>query len=182
SHIINQAQYNRLNNYLDDAQEKGAVITTIGDVEKIDGRSFLPRLLTNVTDDMQVMQEEIFGPILPIIGYDKIEEPLNYIQTRPRPLALYVMSLDKQLVKNISQKTHSGGLAVNDTIMHVAADDAPFGGIGDSGVGSYHGIEGFQTFSHAKTILDTPNWLPRARLLLKHKKWMLKILSHKFMI
>ncbi|RYU67312.1 coniferyl aldehyde dehydrogenase [Aliivibrio finisterrensis] len=181
SHIINQAQYNRLNNYLDDAQEKGAIITAIGDVEKIDGRSFLPRLLTNVTDDMQVMKEEIFGPILPIIGYDKIEEPLNYIQARPRPLALYVMSLDKQLVKDISQKTHSGGLAVNDTMMHVAADDAPFGGIGDSGVGSYHGIEGFQTFSHAKTILNTPNWLPRARLLLKHKKWMLKILSRKFM-
>ncbi|MDD9174746.1 coniferyl aldehyde dehydrogenase [Aliivibrio finisterrensis] len=181
SHIINQAQYNRLNNYLEDAQEKGAIITAIGDVEKIDGRSFLPRLLTNVTDDMQVMKEEIFGPILPIMGYDKIEEPLNYIQARPRPLALYVMSLDKQLVKDISQKTHSGGLAVNDTMMHVAADDAPFGGIGDSGVGSYHGIEGFQTFSHAKTILNTPNWLPRARLLLKHKKWMLKILSHKFM-
>lgn len=181
SHIINQAQYDRLLAYLDDAQEKGAKITAIGEIKDQQGRSFLPHLITNVTEDMRVMQEEIFGPILPIIGYDDIEEALSYIQARPRPLALYIMSLDKKLVKDISQRTHSGGLAINDTIMHVAADDAPFGGIGDSGMGSYHGIEGFRTFSHAKTILNTPNWLPRARLLLKHKKWMLKILSRKFM-
>lgn len=181
SHIINQTQYDRLMVYLDDAQEKGAKITAIGEMKGQQGRSFLPHLLTNVTEDMRVMQEEIFGPILPIIGYDDIEEALSYIQARPRPLALYIMSLDKALVKDISQRTHSGGLAINDTTMHVAADDAPFGGIGESGMGSYHGIEGFQTFSHAKTILNTPNWLPRARLLLKHKKLMLKVISRKFM-
>lgn len=130
---------------------------------------------------MLVMQEEIFGPILPIIGYEAIEEAFDYIKKRPRPLALYVMSSDKLLIKQIIENTHSGGVAINDTMMHVAADDAPFGGIGDSGMGSYHGIEGFITFSHAKTVLSTPTWLPRARLLLKHKKSMLKVLGLKFM-
>ncbi len=179
--IINQSHYDRLTTYLDDAEKKGAVIIEVAVEDKSVEHSFLPRLLTNVNDDMQVMQEEIFGPILPIIGYDDIEEVFAYIQTHHRPLALYVMSSDKQLIKLISQKTHSGGMAINDTIMHVAADDAPFGGIGDSGMGSYHGVEGFKTFSHAKTQLITPKWLPRARLLLKYKKWMLKILRYQFM-
>lgn len=181
SHIINQAQYDRLTRYLEDAQEKGAKITAIGETGKTQGRSFLPHIVTNVSDEMLIMQEEIFGPILPIIGYENVEEAIRYIQKRPRPLALYIMSLDKEMIKHISQNTHSGGMAINDTTMHVAADDAPFGGIGDSGMGSYHGIEGFKTFSHAKTVLSTPKWLPRARLLLKHKKWMLKLLSRQFM-
>ncbi|PQJ89563.1 coniferyl aldehyde dehydrogenase [Aliivibrio sifiae] len=181
SHIINQTQYDRLTRYLEDAEGKGAKITSIGEPEKTQGRSFLPRIVTNVNDDMLLMKEEVFGPILPIIGYQHIEEAISYIQDRPRPLALYIMSLDKELIKKISQNTHSGGIAINDTTMHVTADDAPFGGIGDSGMGSYHGIEGFKTFSHAKTILSTPTWLPRARLLLKHKKLMLKLLSRQFM-
>jgi coniferyl-aldehyde dehydrogenase len=181
SHIINQTQYDRLTRYLEEAEGKGAKITSIGEPEKTQGRSFLPRIVTNVNDDMLLMKEEVFGPILPIIGYQHIEEAISYIQDRPRPLALYIMSLDKELIKKISQNTHSGGIAINDTTMHVAADDAPFGGIGDSGMGSYHGIEGFKTFSHAKTILSTPTWLPRARLLLKHKKLMLKLLSRQFM-
>ena len=181
SHIINQAQYDRLTRYLEDAQEKGAKITAIGGTEKAQGRAFLPHIVTNVSDEMLIMQEEIFGPILPIVGYENVEEAMSYIQKRPRPLALYIMSSDKEIIKNISKNTHSGGMAINDTTMHVAADDAPFGGIGDSGMGSYHGIEGFKTFSHAKSVLTTPKWLPRARLLLKHKKWMLKLLSSKFM-
>ena len=181
SHIINQAQYDRLARYLEDAEGKGAKITSIGEPEKVQGRSFLPHIVTNVSDEMLIMQEEIFGPILPIIAYQHIEEAISYIQNRPRPLALYIMSLDKAMIQNICQNTHSGGVAINDTTMHVAADDAPFGGIGDSGMGSYHGIEGFKTFSHAKTILTTPKWLPRARLLLKHKKLMLKLLSRQFM-
>lgn len=180
SHIINQTQYDRLTHYSQDAQNKGATIISIGESSNDQGRLFLPQLMTNVSDEMLVMQEEIFGPILPIIGYDNVDEAITYIQAHPRPLALYIMSNDKEMIQNIIKQTHSGGVAVNDTMMHVAADDAPFGGIGDSGLGSYHGIEGFKTFSHAKTTLQTPKWLPRSRLLLKHKKWMLKLLSIKF--
>lgn len=180
SHIINQAQYDRLISYLVDAKNKGATVTEVEPLSQTEGRLLLPHLVTEVTDDMLLMQNEIFGPILPILGYDNIEETIHYINQRSRPLALYVMSSDKSLIDYIVKYTHSGGVAVNDTMMHVAADDAPFGGVGDSGMGSYHGIEGFLTFSHAKTVLSTPKWLPRSRLLLKYKKGMCKLLSRQF--
>ena len=110
--------------------------------------------MTGVTDDMLLMQSEIFGPILPIIGYKELGEAISYINDRPRPLALYIMSFDKTTQEELLNKTHSGGVCINDTIFHVAADDAPFGGIGDSGMGHYHGKEGFLTFSKAKTVLS----------------------------
>ncbi|MFA0070036.1 aldehyde dehydrogenase family protein, partial [Vibrio breoganii] len=105
-------------------------------------------------DDMVAMQEELFGPILPIVPYDSIEEAINYITARERPLALYLMSHDKQTQDLFLSSTHSGGVCINDSLVHVAAEDAPFGGIGPSGMGHYHGIEGFKTFSHAKTVLS----------------------------
>jgi coniferyl-aldehyde dehydrogenase len=102
---------------------------------------------------MLLMQGEIFGPLLPIIAYNKLDEALGYINQRARPLALYFMSFNEQTQKHILDHTHSGGVCINETIFHVAADDAPFGGIGDSGMGHYHGKEGFMTFSKAKTVL-----------------------------
>ena len=100
------------------------------------------------------MQQEIFGPILPIISYEDISETIDYINERARPLALYIMSFDTETQQHLLNQTHSGGVCINETIFHVAADDAPFGGIGDSGMGQYHGKEGFLTFSKAKTVLS----------------------------
>ncbi|MCL4132363.1 UNVERIFIED_CONTAM: hypothetical protein GTU68_053354 [Idotea baltica] len=152
--IINQRQYARLLAMIDDAKQKGAtVISATPHVIDSNNRKLPTQLLVNVNPDMQVMQEEIFGPLLPIIGYKSINEAIDYINSKERPLALYIMSFDSSVQQSILQHTHSGGAAINETIFLVAADDAPFGGIGLSGMGHYHGKEGFMTFSHAKTVL-----------------------------
>jgi len=154
ANVVNEAQHTRLLSWLDDAQAQGATIVP-ADGQEIDrqSRNLATQLVTGVTDDMLLMQQEIFGPILPVIGYDRLDEALSYINERPRPLALYIMSLDKATQTKILQHTHSGGVCINDTVFHVAAEDAPFGGVGASGMGHYHGKEGFLTFSKAKTVL-----------------------------
>jgi coniferyl-aldehyde dehydrogenase len=98
------------------------------------------------------MQEEIFGPVLPIVTYDGIEEAIRFIQERPHPLALYVFSRDKELVKQVLDQTASGGVAVNETLLHCVQEELPFGGVGQSGMGAYHGEAGFRTFSHARAV------------------------------
>ncbi|MGL5395557.1 MAG: coniferyl aldehyde dehydrogenase [Shewanella sp.] len=152
--IINARQFDRLMAVLEDAKTKGAKIISASN-EAIDSqnRKIPTQLITQTTEDMLLMQEEIFGPLLPIIGYDTLDEAISYINLRARPLALYVMSFDEANQQKILQQTHSGGVCINETVFHVAADDAPFGGIGPSGMGHYHGKEGFLTFSHAKTVL-----------------------------
>ena len=120
----------------------------------VDGaRRLVPHLLTEVPGHCQLMQQEIFGPLLPLVPYDSIEEAIAYVAARPRPLALYLMSLDPALQHRLIRETHAGGMAINECLFQVAADDAPFGGIGPSGMGHYHGHEGFLTFSKAKTVL-----------------------------
>lgn len=153
--IINTRQFDRLMTVLEDAKAKGAQVISATD-EAIDSqhRKLATQLITNTSEDMLLMQEEIFGPLLPIIGYDCLDEAIQYINQRARPLALYVMSFDEKSQQKILQQTHSGGVCINETVFHVAADDAPFGGIGPSGMGHYHGKEGFLTFSHAKTVLS----------------------------
>lgn len=153
--IINTRQFDRLMTVLEDAKAKGAQVISATD-EAIDSqhRKLATQLITNTSEDMLLMQEEIFGPLLPIIGYDSLDEAIQYINQRARPLALYVMSFDEKSQQKILQQTHSGGVCINETVFHVAADDAPFGGIGPSGMGHYHGKEGFLTFSHAKTVLS----------------------------
>lgn len=153
--IINQRQFDRIITVLDDARSKGALITSANG-EAIDSktRKIPTQLLSQVNDEMLVMQEEIFGPLLPIIEYDDLTQAINYINQRPRPLALYIMSFDTTAQQRILSHTHSGGVCINETVFHVAADDAPFGGIGPSGMGHYHGKEGFLTMSHAKTVLS----------------------------
>ncbi len=155
--IINKDQYRRLNHLLSDAKDKGAnVIPCIDETLATDKQSSLRKLpltlIANTKDDMLVMQQEIFGPILPIIAYDDITEVLNYINSRPRPLALYIYSFNKSFQQKILVNTHSGGVCINEASLHVANDDLPFGGIGASGMGQYHGEEGFKTFSHQKTV------------------------------
>lgn len=154
SFIVSERHRQRLSALLDDARAKGAQCVSACPIEpqQLNTRAWPTQLLTKVSDDMQVMQQEIFGPILPIVGYDNIEQALDYINQRPRPLALYLMSEQTALQQRVMQHTHAGALSINETLMHVAVDDAPFGGVGASGMGHYHGVEGFREFSHAKTV------------------------------
>lgn len=149
--IINDRQLARLNRYLTDARDKGAKLISL--FHEGQGRRMPFSLLLNVNDDMTVMQDEIFGPILPIVPYGRIEQAFDYINQRPRPLALYYFGYNKAEQQRVLEQTHSGGVCLNDTLLHVAQDDMPFGGIGASGMGHYHGHEGFLTFSKAKGVL-----------------------------
>ncbi|MDY7562346.1 coniferyl aldehyde dehydrogenase [Pseudomonas sp. 10B1] len=148
--IINERQLARLNRHLTDASSKGAKVIPL--FNESQGRRMPFSLLLNVRDDMTVMQDEIFGPILPIVPYSSIDQAFAYINQRPRPLALYYFGYNKAEQQRVLEQTHSGGVCLNDTLLHVAQDDMPFGGIGASGMGHYHGHEGFLTFSKAKGV------------------------------
>ena len=150
--IIHQKHFHRLTNLL----KCGKVI--IGGETKPEELYIAPTLLDNVSLEDAVMQDEIFGPILPIIEYTDINEAITLINSRPKPLALYLFSQNKNLQKRILQETSSGGVCINDTVMQVAVSSLPFGGVGDSGMGSYHGKASFNTFSHYKSVLQ--NSLP----------------------
>jgi coniferyl-aldehyde dehydrogenase len=153
SAIINERQLARLNRLLDDAREQGAQVVDLYPDEPRQGRHLPPHLLLQVHDGMQVMQDEIFGPLLPLVPYDRLDDALAYINQRPRPLALYYFGYDKGEQARVLRDTHSGGVCLNDTLLHVAQDDLPFGGVGPSGMGHYHGHDGFLTFSKAKAVL-----------------------------
>lgn len=152
--IINERQYQRLQGYLTEAREKGARVVEVNPQnEDLSGTRKMPfTLVLDASDDMKVMQEEIFGPILLVIPYDGLANAIQYINDRPRPLALYYFDWNASNAQRVLQETHSGGACINDSVFHVAVDDIPFGGIGNSGMGHYHGHEGFLTFSHAKGI------------------------------
>lgn len=177
--IISPAHYRRLLGYLEQAQQQGAKITKPLEQNQQDAEKHRMGLhiVTHVTDEMQLMQEELFGPILPIMSYDKLDDALNYIRLRHHPLAVYILGQDKQAQQYIIKQTLSGTVAVNDTLIQVAADDVPFGGVGHSGMGHYHGKEGFLTFSHAKNTLVSGSFNPRIGLLLKQNKLLIKVLK-----
>jgi coniferyl-aldehyde dehydrogenase len=152
--IINERQYNRLQGYVSDAKEKGASVTPLNNAnEDFSGTRKIPlTLITNTTDDMVVMQDEIFGPLLPILTYRNLNEAIEYINDNPRPLALYLFSHKGSEQEFVLENTHAGGVSINDCLTHLAQDDMPFGGVGDSGIGAYHGKEGFLSLSHAKSV------------------------------
>jgi len=152
--VVNPRQYLRLQGYLQDAEAKGARLLPINPAnEDLSATRILPpTLVLDVNDDMKLMQDEIFGPLLPIVPYDDLNAALDYIADRPRPLALYYFGYDKAEQQRMMEQTHAGGMCINDTIFHVAQDDMPFGGIGASGMGHYHGHEGFLTLSKAKSV------------------------------
>lgn len=153
--IITDRQKSRLERNLEDAASKGADLLTINPAgeDLTDTRKLPMTLILGATDEMMVMQEEIFGPILPVIPYDLIEDAIAFVAARPRPLALYYFDWNKGRSDYLLANTHSGGACVNDTMSHVMSDDIPFGGIGPSGIGHYHGEEGFRAFSHAKGVV-----------------------------
>lgn len=155
--VINQQHYARLQALLDDAKAKGGVVVDAGQGTAVsdEGRRMLAtQLVLGATSLMRIMQEEIFGPLLPVIGYDSLDQAIEYITSHPKPLALYIMSLDRGIQRKVLDHTHSGGVCINDSVLHVCADDAPFGGVGPAGMGRYHGREGFETFSNPRTVLS----------------------------
>ncbi|MBB5319720.1 coniferyl aldehyde dehydrogenase [Marinobacter oulmenensis] len=154
--IVNDRQYQRLQGYLDQASDLGAELITLNPGnEDLTGTRKLPLTLAlNTGPEMALMQDEIFGPILPVIGYRTLDDAMRYINERPRPLALYFFGYDREQQQHVLGNTCSGGVCINDSLMHVAQDDLPFGGVGNSGMGHYHGHEGFLTFSHHRAIFS----------------------------
>lgn len=151
--IVNDRQFRRLSACLEDARQKGATLHTLHE-EPTDAerRRLSPVAVTGVADDMRIMREEIFGPILPVVGYGSIEEAIAYVNARPRPLALYYFGAADARLDAVLERTVAGGVTVNNTTFHVAQEDLPFGGVGPSGMGHYHGQAGFDTFSKLKPV------------------------------
>lgn len=153
THIINARQFDRLQSLLQEAQERGASVVRLGkDSPDKETRFMPPYLIHRLPEDCKLLDEEIFGPLLPIVEYENLQQALDYIAGKDRPLAAYFFSDDKTQTDKLLMQTISGGACVNDTIYHVAQDNLPFGGIGPSGMGAYHGKTGFDEFSHFKGV------------------------------
>jgi coniferyl-aldehyde dehydrogenase len=152
--VIDDKAFARLTAVLQDASDKGAeAVNLLGaDQPNPDTRKMPPHLVLNPNDDMKIMQDEIFGPLLPIKAYDDLDEVIDYINRNERPLALYLYSNDKAVQDKVIHNTLSGGVCLNDGMLHVAQHDMPFGGIGNSGMGHYHGEEGFNEFSKLRPV------------------------------
>jgi len=157
--IVNERHYKRVVGLLDEARQRGARIVEANPAgETLDPaqRKLAPTLVIGAPDDSAVMQDEIFGPVMPVVPYSRLEDAIAYVNARPRPLALYYFDRDGERTRKVLSETTSGGACVNDTLLHVGQDDLPFGGVGPSGMGSYHGPEGFYTFSHKKAVMFQP--------------------------
>ena len=153
--VIADAHYARLQELLDDAEAKGATIRVAGDDDKqqlAKERRIPLTVVTDVNEDMRIMQEEIFGPLLPVVAKESLDEQIDYVQDHDRPLALYLFTRDDGAKDRVLLETHAGGVTVNDTMWHIAQKELPFGGVGPSGMGAYQGEKGFETFSHMKSV------------------------------
>ena len=159
--IINEGQYRRLRAHLDDARARGLQVIALAEVDETRAEAehlLPPTLVLDPGDDATVMQDEIFGPILPIRGYASLDDAIAHVERHDRPLALYPFSHDRATVERILGRLVAGGVTVNDTLLHFAATDLPFGGIGPSGMGQYHGEAGFETFTKAMPVLWQARW------------------------
>lgn len=155
--IINDKQHSLLQALIDDAAAHGATVIQVGERPEdaaLRPHTLAPTVVLNVTDEMNIAHEEIFGPILPVFTYRTIDEAIAYVNDRPRPLALYYFGARDAQRRRVLDRTTSGNVTINGTIMHVGQDDLPFGGIGASGIGKYHGSEGFRALSHPKGIFQ----------------------------
>lgn len=180
SSIINERHRNRIRRLLDDARAKGARVITVNpacETEPVDGAKILPKLIFGATDTMAVMQEEIFGPLLPVLTYQHIEEVVAYVNAHDRPLALYWFGRDARARDHLLNNTISGGVCINDCMRQVSQDDAPFGGVGASGMGSYHGETGFLTFSKERSVYHRSNFNPMMMLAPPYSDGMERLLS-----
>ena len=154
--IINERHFDRINHLLDDAKEKGAHVEQINpsneDFTQQEFYKIPPTIVTNVTDDMKIMSEEIFGPVLPVLEYENISEAIATVNSKDRPLGLYYFGTDKSEENNILNNTSSGGVTINNVVGHIQQNDLPFGGVGPSGMGRYHAQDGFKNFSNPRAV------------------------------
>jgi coniferyl-aldehyde dehydrogenase len=161
--ILNEHHYRRLRDLVDAARREGAEVITINPAnETCDeaNRVFPPVLLFDAPRTSRVMQEEIFGPVLPVVLYGQVDEAIDYVNDRPRPLALYYFDHDSSRVRDVLRRTTAGGVTINDCVYHLGQPSLPFGGVGPSGMGHYHGFDGFETFSKKKGVLLQSRWTP----------------------
>jgi aldehyde dehydrogenase (NAD+)/coniferyl-aldehyde dehydrogenase len=163
--IISAQHFERLQRLADGARAVGAQLHPLTDAAADPlTRHFPPVAVTNAPSDCALLQEEIFGPLLPLIPYDTLDDAIRWINARPRPLALYLFADDAATIDRVTRETIAGGMAVNETLLHLACENLPFGGVGASGMGAYHGHEGFMTFSKMKPVLtqarlNARNWV-----------------------
>lgn len=179
--IVDDARFIHLSRLLDDAVARGAQVVVGGQTDRSQ-KYIAPTVLTNVDLKAEIMQEEIFGPILPVFEYSALDEPIQRIQSNGKPLALYVFSQDRQNIETILNRTSAGGTAINNVVVQLTNPNLPFGGVGESGLGNYHGPFGFKAFSHERAVmrqtwLDTfknlyPPYSPRVQRMLDFvTKW-----------
>ncbi|UPG90617.1 coniferyl aldehyde dehydrogenase [Luteibacter aegosomaticola] len=178
--IINERHKARLEGYLDDAVAHGASVRALNPSnEALDGRRMAPTVVLGATDDMAVLREEIFGPILPIVPYGRLDDAIAYVNAHPRPLSLYYFGNGRADQEHVLANIVAGGVTLNDTVVHLTQDNLPFGGIGPSGMGAYHGYDGFKTFSHARAVYRQSRFDITAMLRPPYGKTIERLLSFK---
>ena len=161
SWIVNDRHCARVSALLADAREKGATVVPCADYDfSRNGRQMPLHIVTDCTSEMRIMNEELFGPILPVVPYDSLDDAIRFVNAGDRPLAMYCFGHNAAERKSLLSRTHAGGVTVNDWGWHVVNHDAPFGGVGNSGMGTYHGVEGFRELSHAKTVFKRQRFFP----------------------
>ena len=173
--IINEKHFDRICGLLD----KDKIV--LGGRYSRESLQLEPTVMDHVTWEDAVMQEEIFGPIMPILTFDSFDEIYSMLAGKPKPLALYLFSEDKQRIKEVTERCSYGGGCINDTIIHLATSEMGFGGVGESGMGSYHGKDGFETFSHTKSIVDKKTWMDLPMRYQPYKKELYGKLLHLFL-
>ena len=161
THIVSDGHYVRLRNAVMEVRARGARVVEINPANEscsASNRVFAPTLVFGAGEDTVLMRDEIFGPVLPVVSYDSLDDAIAYVNARPRPLALYYFDEDRGRVKSVVERTTSGGVTINDVLYHIAQHNLPFGGVGPSGMGHYHGRAGFRTFSKRKGVMVQRRW------------------------
>jgi acyl-CoA reductase-like NAD-dependent aldehyde dehydrogenase len=173
--IINEKHFERLCGLMDSNK-----IVSGGTVNR-DTLQIAPTVMDNITWDDAVMQEEIFGPIMPVLTFDTFDEVYSLLADKPKPLALYLFSEDKRRIREVTERCSYGGGCINDTIIHLATSEMGFGGVGESGMGAYHGKDGFDAFSHTKSIVDKKTWMDLPMRYQPYKRGLYGRLLHMFL-
>lgn len=176
--MISKKHFDRINDLVKDAFDKGAIVNWGGETDER-SHTIYPVLLTKIPAEAKVMQEEIFGPVLPLIPYETLTDAIKYINDRPKPLAFYVFSSNNKNIKYIIKAASAGGTCVNDVLVHLANPKLPFGGVGNSGMGSSHGFFGFKAFSHERAVVKQrrPDFNDMIYPPYESKSWVLKLLK-----
>jgi len=156
--LISMAHRAKVAGMVERAPDQGGRIVTGGSAPDLPGSFYRPTLIADVGEDSEIYRDEIFGPLLPVVSYDSLDDAIAYVNVRPRPLALYYFDDDRRRVKTVVEQTTSGGVTVNDVLYHIAQHNLPFGGVGPSGMGQYHGRDGFRTFSKRKGVMVQRRW------------------------